>query len=284
MEYVLFSENEPTKYWQLELLLQSFKQLNQEANLLIVIIGENVTSLPVNIAKHDRLLSLQDIGNKKGYERLNYLYGLGTLLENQTLSQPFTLLDLDLVLYKPIEDKSKYNLSFQVDLEITLDKLKENGCGNVEDYLKAVSKERNVPMNELWLPLGKTMAFYNVPMHIFPRAAAFAEKLVMDQLEADLPIWKHTDRAAWICALLEHYGLLKYNATFEYEMNMLESRELRNFVNYEHGMPPIFSKNMFNSDDFKMAGESPFHLLSKHAPSVAAYHLQKISKELLSKG
>jgi hypothetical protein len=299
MEYFLCIDNTPYHHWQTELLLESFRHHDLQEQLLISIVptgDEGFVDYNINLIDHPRnAFANSNIGRERGYDKLNTLYSLLAVLENGILEAPFAMIQPDMVLHHPIEDGAssffggddQYHISFQVDPSLSVDNVEEAGC-EIKKHLDSLCKKHGVSIEDVWLPIGNTIVFHMPPISLVGRVIAATEKLCIEQLEKTGTIWKHTDRVAWAHTLLEYYGEMSYNASYEYEMNMLENTDMRNFVNYEHGIPPIFSKYMFRYQKpnyVAFSAEPPLEFLAGQnmAVSAASHYVQQLAEAYVAR-
>jgi hypothetical protein len=289
MEYFLCIENTPYYHWQTELLIESFLHHKCQDDLLISIVPSSSAQLNpnLNLGSHKRFVSPNiNIGEQRGYNKLNTLYNLLAVVEQEQIKPPFALIESDMVMYEPIKDNDAYNISFQVDPALSPDVVEEN-C-KIQKHLKHLAKKLNIKLNDAWLPVGNVLVFNSAPKELFMRVISVTEKLATEQLQDTGKIWEHTDRVGWAITLLEYYGQMSYEATYNYEMNMLENEWMRNFIHYEHGIPPVFSKHMFRYQEpsyFVFSDEEPIDFLAKHdmAVSAAAHYIQQLASFYVDK-
>lgn len=284
MEYFLCIENTPYYHWQAELLLESFRHHNCQDQLLISVVPSDVPTLQENVkllAEHKRHVSPSvNIGRQRGYAPLNKLYNLLAVVESGAIKPPFALIEPDMVMYRPLQVNQDHNICFQIDPTLSPSYVEEN-C-KIQKHLKIVAKGLTINEQDAWLPVGKVIVFNVAPLELFRRVIAVCEKLATEQIVDKGEIWSQTDQVAWALTLLEYYGQMSYEAVYDYEMNMLENTTMCNFVNYEHGIPPIFSKYMFQYQGpnlVVLSGESPIEFLSKPdiAVSAAAHYVQQLA-------
>lgn len=285
MEYFLCINDSPYHHWQAELLLESFRHHDLQEQLLVSIIPTDEVGFDynINLIDHPRhAIADFNIGQERGYDKLNNLYSLLGSLHQGTIEAPFAVIQPDMVLHHPIEDDGQYHVSFQMDPTLSVDNIEEAGC-EIKQHLDSLCKKHGVNIEDVWLPIGNTIVFNMPPTPLVERVIAATEKLCIEQLERTGNIWEHTDRVAWAHTLLEYYGKMSYKASYEYEMNMLENAEMRNFVNYEHGIPPIFSKYMFRYQEpnyVAFSSEPPLEFLARQdmAVSAASHYVQQLAE------
>jgi hypothetical protein len=240
MDYFVNVENSPGQQWQAELLIESFKQQQLEESLVV---GLSMTNIPPkgefcrNLYSHCRIHSIANIGEVRGFDRLNWLYSMSNMLRSGSLKQPFVSIETNSVLFKPVaidRQKEVPHVVFQVNPFFTLE--------SVEEYIPTIKKHLK---SADWVPLGSTIYFNNIPQGYFDRAVYLTEVLAYEQLRAGKEIWRHTDRVAWVINILEMMGRCVIEGRYDFEMTMMDHGQSHNFINYERGAPPHFSKSMF---------------------------------------
>ncbi len=289
MEYFLCIENTPYHHWQTELLIESFRHHKCQDDLLISVVPSSAPRLSEtpNLATHARYVSPNvNVGEQRGYRKLNTLYNLLAVVEREVIKPPFALIEPDMVLYKPIKPDTRYNISFQLDPSLSPSIVEEH-C-KIQQTIETLARKLTIKPEEAWLPVGKVIVFNVAPKELFMRVIAVAEKLATQQLQATGKIWEHTDQVAWAFTLLEYYGQMSYEATYNYEMNMLENNVMRNLIHYEHGVPPIFSKYMFRyqePDYVVFSNDTPLEFLAKSdmAVSTAAHYVQQLAESYVNR-
>ncbi len=241
MDYFVSLDNTPYYQWQAELLIESFKERGEEENLVVGLALASASPRPEfcrNLYSHRRTHSFPDMGRVRGYDRMNRLYAMANILRSGSLSQPFCSVEPDCVLHDPvrIENKDVPHVVFQVNPFFTLDHVREN-IPNLDQYL---------PKGKNWVTLGGTMYFNNLPQSLFDRVIFLAEMLAYEQAKAGKEIWRHTDKVAWAINIMGMVGQAVVEGVYTLDMGLADHQLDHNFVNYERGAPPHFSKSMFS--------------------------------------
>lgn len=195
MDYFVSAEDTCYHHWQLELLIESFKLNNLQDSLVIGIAKnseEKLVDFSHNLRKKSRIFTHENLGRAKDCLALNRSYGLYTAIANGLIKQPFTLIDPDMVLIKPVQ--SENNIEFQVNSSFVL---------------------------------SSVMSFNSVPNEFFAKVTTFAGK------------------ASWSAVLQEFKDKLSYKPRQDLEMTLLDNNKTHNFIHYDHGLPPVFSKLMY---------------------------------------
>jgi hypothetical protein len=283
MEYLVSAENTPYQQWQLELLIESFKYHNCEKDLLVCLAESDMPIHPLfwrNIAAHQRIQGHENIGKIRGYKGLTALYDLSWAVQNKWITQPFTYIPSDVVL------KNKLNIQLQSEFSevvfspspfFTLESAEEA----VGPFWEITNKKR-ADYETAWVPLGPIMVFNKMPEYFFDRAIVLAEKLALQQLLNKQPIWERTATLAWAMNLSDFVGQLLLRGDYTLTMTMMDSSNSP-FIHYEHGLPPVFNKTMFQytAPDFVSFGD-PFEVLAENSPTESAHFISELAKRSLA--
>ena len=285
MKYFTNAEDKPFHHWQLELLIESFKVLQCEENLLIALSQSDEPSnekFTYNIKKHKNIYHCENIGKIRGYNNLNNLYTLLWSIKNEKITQPFVVIQPHIIL------KSKFNYNFNKtspeivfapDPFFTLEKAEEE-VGPFWEWFNQ-SKEQ---FKNQWIPIGSIIAFNNIPIEIFDANISIAEKLAIHQIVNKEKIWEYTDRLALSINLSNYIGKITFNGNYNLATNMVWTGENSPFIDCEHGLPPLFNKNMFQYQppNFISFGD-PIEILSNQYPTHNAYFISQLAKINLEK-
>lgn len=283
MEYFVNIENTPFYHWQLELLIESFKVNNCQDKLLLSVAEANVptqSDFTRNIKEHERTIFQENIGDIRGYKSLNCFYSLLWALKNDKLKQPFALIPAHVVLKTPLNlDFNKEGVAetfFLPDPFITIDKAEEN-VGNFWSWMQKTKEE----YAEKWVTAGEILIFNNMPVELFERAIVIAEKLALFQIVNNKKIWEYTDRLAWAITLSNYSDKIILKGDYHFTSNMLEEGRTP-FIDYEHGMPPVFNKRMFvyAPPNYVSFGD-PFRILAENAPTPNSHFLSQLARNNL---
>jgi len=161
MEYFVSARNNAYYHWQLELLIQSFKEYGIEDKLVIAIFSSKdvlYKNFCKNLINHKRVLEY-DCDNSFGPER--GLLGLHQALKTGELSQPFVFMKSDTLLMHPIEetgieaDIDDYEIQFSYDPLMTLEHFVDHGV--------------TVGHNGRWMNLGNVLCLNNIKLKFFER-------------------------------------------------------------------------------------------------------------------
>ena len=281
MDYLVNAENTPYYHWQLELLIESFKRHNCEENLFICLAETDENINPMfwkNIPEHKRIQGHENIGKIRGYNALNNLYALMWANQFNWVKQPFVHIPADVVLNKQLNIQfSEYpEIIFAPSPFFTIDAAEEV----VGPFWELFDKEKSF-YEKSWVPMGPIAVFSNIPAYVFERTTILAEKLALHQLLDGKEIWEHTDKIAWAINLADFIGQIKLTGNYSMTMTMLNDGDAP-FIHYEHGLPPVFNKTMFqySTPNFVSFGD-PYEILSQHSPTQSAHFISQLAKTLL---
>ena len=124
MKYFVSIENINYHRWQVELLIESFKRLSIEEDLIISIASN--TDLPIkkftrNLTLHKNKFSHENHGKKIGYLPANKLLGFYLAVKGGLISKEFTILHPDMVLVQVVPPTTlDYSMSLEGNLKNTI--------------------------------------------------------------------------------------------------------------------------------------------------------------------
>ena len=266
MNYFVSVEDSYYHSWQIELLIESFKVLGLEDNLYISVAQSDKEYLKnnINFSTHAKKYIHKNIGRQTGILKLNKWGSLYTLIENNILSLPVTVIDPDTVIQKDIKIQDE-QLVFSIDHSFVYNKR----------YAKLVRLSKNE--TNKWPNLGEVFVFNELPLNFFNDMAIFCQMVGLD------PNKYQVDKVALFATLCKH-KVSKISASNDIEGNLIES-QLKNIISYRHGVNPVFNKKLYKSNDmnFSMATDNPINLLSKmdHTPSLE--YVSKVAKRIINR-
>jgi hypothetical protein len=279
VEYLVTAEDTPYFHWQLELLIESFKLRNLQDKLVVALAYDPYPKYPDfrrNLNTHSRVIRFDNMGRKRGYPFLNKQYGTVIAVQNGAIRQPFTLIEPDMLLHKPVPEPTE-NIGFQVRPLFTREHVESNGI-RVEPYIKSA----------LWLPIGATYIFNGVGNDVFERATAYAEAVALDYAKAssEQPVkyWRYIERVGWELSFLSFYGgSMTYKGFYSLEMSLLDHKLEHCFVHYNNGLPPDFTKVLYRYDppEFFGGGNFPFGSFLGDNPTSVTHFAQHVARKYL---
>ena len=277
MDYFVSIENSSYFYWQINLLLESFKDIEFDP---IVAIAKNDSKKPAifakNILEHKKSFYHNNLGTHVDFPPINKPFSILLALQNKILSTHFAVLHPDMVIVSPLDTTHKENIVFHSGLpDPTFQK-------HIQPYLEAIAKARNLSLQDLppSISLGGTIIFRDVDIEFFQRVAyrmINLYSLLAPGSNADFDIAK----AAWTITIYEYLG--KYSVKGIYVEKQLIDHDVKaNLIHYRHGLPPLFSKQYYGQEDFKMVID-PYKALLEYNPTDSTDYLQKLIRRCQSK-
>lgn len=275
-----FVSIEHTNYfgWQIELLIESFKKLNLQDNLLIGIASSPSTRLPKyfrNLEEHKRQFQHQNIGRDRGCLGLNRLMAIINALDDGSLKQPFAVIHADMVLISPIPEP-QLNNSITCNAEY-IDPLISQ---KIDPFIKPIMEVKGLDTPPA-LPVGSVMVFNGIPDHFFKRVYQRAMQLLSCQ-PPDQPIDWDVEKGAWILTFYENLGFFAFRGA-NYASPIAHTQVDAPLIHYKHGIVPNFHKLHFMSDGFTMISmgvESPYDAILQQNPIACTEAVQNIVKEI----
>lgn len=281
MKYFVSIENINHYYWQIELLIQSFKMHGLEDDLIIAIAeNDSIKSTPyvMNLSKHKNCISHANAGRENGCLELNRIFSLSKAFSENILTFPFTVLHSDMVLRKPIEPYASNITTNTYQVE---DK-------EIDEFINLDSIKNNLIKSGV---LSSLENFYYAHPIVFNHdkdtTESFKENffnfLLLDmsnsiieshEKEEKEKYRRFFEKACWKRNLLNSSGHCKISGD-TLACNITDEIDVP-FIHYNKGIPPSFNKHYYKSDTCLSENNSPFkqllHLrtISSHASYVAS--------------
>lgn len=285
MDYFFSVPNTPYYQWQIDLLIESFKNIGMEKDLIICLI-QNKDSVVVentflkNILNHKKVYNVSDIGTSKGYAPLSKWYLIPKFIKENLLTQPFIMcLEPDLVIKNDLKisfNKKYVEFLYSVDPLLTFEKA-EKHCPNFWELLNLNKKD----CEDNWISLGNLFLFNNFPQIFFEKLISVTEQLIVSQILEDKEIWEHTLKLGLILSLLETKSkvvLVKSNSLIMPMTSNMDS----NFISYEQGNLPFFHKLMFTyKNPYYFSMGNPIKTLSEIYNSPNVKYISDLAKKCL---
>lgn len=270
MQYFVSIENTSYFYWQVELLIESFKRRKLEDKLVIAIAENNDPKwlqYSKNIIAHQNKFIHHNVGAEKGYKPLNRIFSIVTALNAGILKEPFALIHADMILKNPLKEPQH---------NVTIQHPEAKSFPEIEKYVEEVAAIKQVSRKELpeFLCIDGTVIFKEMPELFYKRVWQREEELLAEHG----PEWP-CEKAAWSLALYDVMGFV--TVRFDYlDGVLLEHQVEPNFIHYKHGLPPVFHKKYYKLDkEFSLNADDPFDCLLAHNPTSLSDFLQKIVLE-----
>ena len=246
MHYFVPAEDRALYHWQLELLLQSLKNLDISEKLFIGMISGNESSYSYqqNLNEHKHKETFGNLGAAKGFVPLNELYLLSWAISGGYIKSPICVLKAHTVIrhakYQPFPYPEYPGIVVAPDPFFTF----ENAKKAVPDFWKATGhKEDEVQKN--WTPFGNVFYLNNIGVEFINQTIKYAELLILQQIRNGKEIWDQTIRLAWAVNISEAMGKAYVEANYNVVSPMVDNR-LTPIIDYEHGMPPTFNKELYS--------------------------------------
>lgn len=278
MQYFVSIENTSYFYWQVELLIESFKMQGLEKDLIIAVAEDDSPKIPRfshNIVRHPNLMFHHNEGVEKGYKPYNRLYSIIAALRQGVLKPPFTLIHSDMVMVKPVTTGDT-NVVFHMVPDGSVD-------AATRPYVVKLAEDNELDANELPPRLtfnGPIIFDEKVTEEVFWRARIRMEEILRD-CDDGFP----AEKVAWSIAFYEMLPTLSFSGQYLccQLVEPLEKLDVP-FVHYQYGVPPVFHKKHFswNKPNLSM-GVNPYELLLEHNPTVASNHLQRVIRSYMKK-
>jgi hypothetical protein len=272
MEYLVSIEDRPYHHWQIDLLIEGFRLKGMEDQLVVAIAEHSQIAYGTfgkNLLSHPKVYRHVNFGRDKGNVLLNKAYAVATMVEHKKISQPFCLIDPDMVLLNPIA-------------------VPDNQFTFCPDW--ALPKKEEFP-HLTNIPIGGVMAFNEVPAELFTRVVNCG----LWQIENQTFLSENGDvenrfvgRSGWAMAATEFSGGMKIGYDDRFEATLLENDTQKNFIHYRHGLPPVWTKLTYQFDpdlkeEIQIGGCDPFDGLMENNPTAVTNEMQKVIKHYRGK-
>lgn len=277
MEYFVTCENHPYYSWQLELLIESFKNIGCQNDLLISLSHTDASmNYGSNLIAHNRINGFENIGVRRGCNQLNKIYNLLWSLQAGHIKQPLVYMQPDMVLRNPVvvEFVNLYpEFLFYPDPFFTFEQ--------AEKEIGPFSKWLNKNYKLQWIPISDFFIINKIPIELFVFIINRAELLAMHQLMENRPIHKNTVRAAFATSFSEYIENIFCRGDYSLVSQILDGINSP-VISYEKGLLPDFHKLMFSyqAPAYISFGD-PIKILSELYPTPNALYISKIATKKL---
>jgi hypothetical protein len=239
MDYFISILDKPYHLWQIDLLIESFKNINLQDDLIISLTKQDPTPIKDfynNISKHKKIYNFLDVG----YESISKLYSLSYLLKEGKIKQPLLfLLEPDLVIKKEVqvpEEKEILDFLYFSDSSFTFEESEKY----FPEFWKILNLDEKDCRNH-WIYLGDIMIFNNFPQVFFDNLVLNADLLARNQKE----VWKNTLKLALVLSLIEVKNIIRITENHNITMPAMSIGGDAHFIDYKKGIVPNFHKSMF---------------------------------------
>lgn len=262
MNYFVSIENSYQHSWQVELLIQSFKDKGVEDNLCVAVGLDDSMLLHdcKNLSKHSNKFYFKKIHQSLSF---NKWYSLLMMMKNKKEVFPLTVLN-------------PHNIFCR---DISVD---DNNMVCSEDYLFTHDIVRDLNLEEdfkkNWIKIGNTIVFNNLPISFFEDVLSYV-KCFLDKKE-----FSGIDSAALNLSIWKNHSVFSggiASSPYLIESTMFDN-VIKNIINYDHGIQPSFNKIWFGKNDFSMHPDKPIVCLSKIRHTRCADFIADIAKNYLN--
>lgn len=282
MEFFVGIQNTPYYHWQINLLLESFAQHGMQEQVLVAnAINQSKvlqTDFDRNLKNHKRIYKIAQLKSDAIYPKFTILTALYNAVRFNMVTQPFALIEPSTVLYKSDEFNNFVapypRIDFAEDFFFSL----EECSARIPEW--HTYKNRSLEEYQGFFPsIGSVMIFNRIPAQVFYRTINICQSLVKIQLKHNLPVWYHTDKLAWAINLYEFADQIKISNTKNLAANIL-TQDKGIFLDYEHGIAPQFSKNMFKFEPplYASIGGDPYETLDANNGTPNALYLAQLAR------
>lgn len=249
MDYFVSITSNFYYYWQIELLIESFKRHNIQDNLLIAIdttMGIVDECLP-NLATHGRKFAFKNDQS----QHANKLFAGNLAIANNLLSWPFAWIHPDMVLLEPLKNEIE-NIVYHPTED--------------DPQLRTIV---NYPQDSPLVTVDGVVVFKDMPQVFFRKAYAYLLEGEKNKLEGRL-----LGKYAWTKAIYDYWRLVDIQPR-QMEIELAHHEYIAPFIHYRRGLPPHFSKQNYKNQ-FLALDADPFEVLVQHNPTTTSNYLRDI--------
>jgi len=272
MNYFVSIENSYQHSWQIELLIQSFKEKGIENNLYVTVgIDDSMSMYDCrNLAEHVKVFYFKKTHSNLSLNKWqSFLKTAGDEKEifPVTVLNPCSVFCSDISIgdHKIVSSEDSF-LTHNI----------------ISDYYEELASEEDKIKNN-WIKFGSTISFNNLPVSFFEDVLLYIkyfldkkEFLGIDTAALNLSVWKNWDALFFKDEETSNIEIRPYSI----ESNMLEN-VVKNIINYDHGIQPSFNKVWFSKNDFSMHPDKPMVCLSKIRHTRCSNFIADVAKNYL---
>jgi len=242
MNYFVSIGDSYSHYWQINILINSFKKIKLEQNLHVAISTD--LNIKNNFLDCQNVYLFKNIGNTKEYLKYNKWYCLYQLLKKNIIKLPVTVLEPHTAIIKSTEDLDGdiiYNINnnFCFDEKYVFD----------NNFLK-LAKEN-------WIRIGDNLVFNNIDISFFSN--------ILDNMEL---YSMHLDDYKYLDSFCLINSIWSYKIKNLVGLNNLESylpqNDLNYILDYRSGFKNIFNKSFFKQKNIQLSGDSIKDIIQKN--------------------
>ena len=241
--------------WQIELLIESFKQQGLNNQLYISLDDELVVASSKNLKNHNHILVGNDY-SEYGNPALNKICSLLEAIENESIKFPICLIHPDMILRKAISDELEGDVICSVTIDEDEEELKQ-----VKDQYDNIENKNDFP--ELF-PVGNVVVFNTNQIEFIRRLVEHSLSLCQTE---------NFEKIALARTCYDFYGIS--NIKFELmESTLLHNEFDSNFIHYKNGIPPQFMKHKFDE-------EFPYQMLTEFNSTTNLKYVSQLTQKYL---
>lgn len=259
MNYLLIVDGSYYHRWQAELCIESFKYHNLEDNLFLYYGKFNSSSYLKNISNHKNKVFYKSSGDYF-YDKLFILKQFSENNKSICLLHPDMLLQNPISLYEENIITSYNPETLKIDKQLIVNEIKD-----------IIKKTDSYP--EL-IPVGDVLIFNQLP-------EIFFNSLI------DNYIKKRIKKTCFLQSILKAYYGYFNNTRYTVKVDALEQTLMHdginnNFIHYQHGFAPNWSKNHYKNENFSLNNsQNPFDVLYEYNLNSSVNYMLKLVERYL---
>lgn len=190
MQYFVSIEKKSYFYWQIELLIHSFKRYQIEDQLVIAVADtEEPSIIPKNLSKCNYFLH-KNYGRDYGYLQINKPLSILEAKNRGILRNPFVIIEPDMVLFEPIQEIFKEDIFGNYTEYLDLNILKKDHSTYYE-FIKS--------FHEKWKPIGPIFIVNKDYDDLYKKVVENCLSIIKNNKE----FWWPLDMLAWIMSFID---------------------------------------------------------------------------------
>jgi hypothetical protein len=239
MQYFVNIEKKSYFWWQIELLIYSFKRYQIEDQLVVAIADTDESSnqaVPKNLSKCNYFFH-KNYGKELGYSQINKPLSILEARNKNILRRPYVVLEPDMILYEPVQDFSKKNIIGNYANYLELEVIKKEH-GSYFDFIHNFHKK--------WVPFGPIFIVNEDDKKMYNRIVDNCIKIIKENKN----FWWSLDMLAWIITFIEFnfdLGFIKPDENRICLESCIESNSRSNFLHYRNPKENFFSKYKYKN-------------------------------------
>lgn len=243
MNYFVSIGDSYSHYWQINILINSFKKLNLQNNLFISVSTD--LNLKNNFLDCPNVYIFKNIGNVKQYLKYNKWYCLYQLLNKDILKLPVTVLEPHTALIKDTDSLSG-NIIYNIN---------NNFLFNKKYIFENINFENSVSDN--WIRLSDNLVFRSLDISFFSN--------ILENMEIYSMFLDDYENLDKFCLM---NSIWKNKVDNVVGLNNVESylpqNELNYILDYNLGFKNIFQKSFFKDKNIQFSGDNIKDLMFKN--------------------